>query len=456
MERIPPFPLPALGALALAVALSCCQRADSDAASSPTDRDGSNPANIEATKNKDAIREEAKRYYASLLERHGEDYAACGPSERTLPKECDAARDIPGATPARSKVLLMLDASGSMAARIGGETKMAVAQDALIGFTRKLSESADVALRVYGHTGNNQASGKAESCAGSELLYPFEQLDAARFEAAIRSFRPTGWTPIAASLDAAAQDFASAPAKDGPNVVYVVSDGIETCDADPVQAARTLHESDIDVVVNVIGFDVDAQATRQLEAVAKAGGGEYLAANSRNDLLRIFNQRFVEAHRRYNCMSAQQHKAYNETSGAQYRRYNCLSGKAYREYNGVSSQAYREYNRISTREYKLYSDLSGKLYKDASIDPDRRRRLLEQASARLNSTMHLAGEKRDYAIDQAQAKRDTIIAPAHEVRDRTVDAARDLRDRTLDQERELRDQRLEQAREERDSGKDKR
>lgn len=99
-------------------------------------------------------------------------------------------------------------------------------------------------------------------------------------------------------------------------MVHLDSDGIETCDADPVTAARRLHDSDIDVVVNVIGFDVDAQAARQLEAVAKTGGGEYLRAASRTDLNRIFNERLQRAHARYNCSSRQQHCAYNATSRA--------------------------------------------------------------------------------------------------------------------------------------------
>ena len=68
------------------------------------------------------------------------------------------------------------------------------------------------------------------------------------------------------------------------NIVYVVSDGIETCGGDPVKAAKDLHESDIQAVVNIIGFDVDNEGQRALKKVAEAGGGKYATVNTGEDL----------------------------------------------------------------------------------------------------------------------------------------------------------------------------
>ncbi|MFT4255415.1 MAG: VWA domain-containing protein [Pseudoxanthomonas sp.] len=438
--------------LAVALALGACSKP-------PPGQDGAKTAETAETGGKAEAPDaeaQARRYYEQLVAQYGQDYAACGPSERTLPQECAAARDIPGATPGHGNVLLMLDASGSMAARIGGETKMAAAQHALIDFTRKLSGSADVALRVYGHTGNNKESGKAESCAGSELLYPFQKLDAGKFESAIRSFEPTGWTPIAASLDAAAQDFANAPARDGANVVYVVSDGIETCGGDPVAAARKLHESDIDVVVNVVGFDVDAQAARQLEAVAKAGGGEYLAAGSRADLDRIFSERLTEANKRYHCELFGQNSAYSSTLSSQNSRYSCLLNKANGEYSRILNHAEGEYSRILNDENRRYSDLQAKLAADDSMDREKRQNLLDEARAKRDSAVEQARRHRDYALDHARAKRDGIVEPARTERDKVTGTARATRDTAIDTERAVRDERMERARKERDAGASRR
>jgi len=43
-------------------------------------------------------------------------------------------------------------------------------------------------------------------------------------------------------------------AENAKNVVYVVSDGIETCGGDPVKAAEELHTSNIKAVVNISGL----------------------------------------------------------------------------------------------------------------------------------------------------------------------------------------------------------
>ncbi len=61
-------------------------------------------------------------------------------------------------------------------------------------------------------------------------------------------------------------------------VVYLISDGEETCGGDPVAAAKALNGSGVNAIVNVIGFDVDAETRAQLEAISEAGGGKYFAA----------------------------------------------------------------------------------------------------------------------------------------------------------------------------------
>ncbi|MFT3761399.1 MAG: VWA domain-containing protein [Pseudoxanthomonas sp.] len=435
--------------LAIALALGACSKP-------PPGQDGAKTAETAETGGKVEVPDaeaEAKRYYEQLVAQYGQDYAACGPSERTLPQECAAAKDIPGAGPATSgNVLLMLDASGSMAARIGGQTKMQAAQDALSRFAATLPAAANVALRVYGHTGNNKESGKVESCAGSALLYPFQQADTGKFEAAIRSFQPTGWTPIAASLDAAAQDFAGAPARGGANVVYVVSDGIETCGGDPVASARKLHESDIDVVVNVVGFDVNAQATRQLQAVATAGGGEYLAANSGADLNRIFSERSTEANKRFSCASTEQNRAFSETSTAQNSRFSCLSTNANHEFSDISTQANHDFSDISTRENSQFSALGNKLRQDRSLSQDQREAMLDQARSRRDAALEQARANRDHALSQATAKRDGILSSSTAERERVLEAATATRDEALEAETQARDERLRQAETERDAG----
>lgn len=388
-------------AATLATALVACTRTPSPAT------DGATARPPTASTGPTGSASAAQAYYAGLVARHDGGYAACGPSVRRQADACDAAGDAAAPTgPAR--VLLMLDASGSMAARIGGETKMRIAQDALVDFSRALPGDTQVGLRVYGHLGDNTAAGRPRSCAGTQLSVPFAPLDAPAFERSVRALEPAGWTPIAASLQAAADDFADAAG--ARNVVYMVSDGIETCDGDPVAAARALREARIAVTVNVIGFDVGATDARQLQAIARAGGGEYLGASSRADLHRIFNERIARSHARYNCASREQHGAYNATSRAQHGRYNCLSRRAHGEYNAISREARADFN-----------------------------------AKRIDAAV------RHYALDQAHRKREGILTPARQERDAVLDAARSERDAVMDAERRARDTAVDGARAERDA-----
>ena len=142
-------------------------------------------------------------------------------------------------------VELILDASGSMAERVGGEPKLATAKRVLIDFISTLPKNANVALRIYGHQGSSADADKAVSCASSELLYPFQPPDTARFHSAIQAFQPAGWTPLARSFDDARRDFERFDPANSSNFVYVVTDGIETCDADPVASAGQLHAANV-------------------------------------------------------------------------------------------------------------------------------------------------------------------------------------------------------------------
>ena len=351
--------------------------------------------------------------YAAFVARFGENYEACGESQQTLPEECAEAAMTSG-SPEHLNVELVLDASGSMAGQVGGVSKMEAAREALVAFVGTIPAGASVALRVYGHVGSNDEADKARSCAGTELLQAFGPLDEAAFEQAVASFEPTGWTPLAASLDAAGQDFAQTEqAEASENVVYLVSDGIETCDGDPVAAARRLHEQDVRAVVNVIGFDVDAEAARQLKAVAEAGGGTYIQADTQQELRRAFLETYAEAWARYNCVYAEQWGAYNETYRAQWARSNCLYRKAWAEYNAIYREVWRQ-------------DQAGEI--DA--------------------------ETRQSVLAHATAKRNRILRPAQQERDRILQAARERRSESLDEAAQEHTEMLDSARSERDAGVD--
>jgi len=186
-----------------------------------------------------------------------------------------------------SHVVLVLDASGSMAGKSGSETTMAVAKREALSFLRALHGDVPVGLMVYGHRGNNQESGKAESCAATEWAHKVGASKAALTKS-IDALQPTGWTPLGGVLAYAKDELANLSKKKDDKVsvpvVYLISDGEETCGGDPVAEAKALHEAGVRATVNVIGFGVDEETRLELAAISEAGGGRYFPAEDASAL----------------------------------------------------------------------------------------------------------------------------------------------------------------------------
>jgi len=175
-------------------------------------------------------------------------------------------------------VEIVVDASRSMWGRMDDEPKMVVAKNILMDVSDWVPEDLDLALRAYGSTSPSDDG----NCHDSTLLVPFGDDNRWAIRDAIDGLRPLGQTPIAFALNEAANDFGT---QQDDRVLVLVTDGIESCGGDPVQAARELREQGI--TVHLVGFglgnakDEDAAS---LQAVADASGGRYVTAGSAEEL----------------------------------------------------------------------------------------------------------------------------------------------------------------------------
>lgn len=182
------------------------------------------------------------------------------------------------------KAVIAIDASGSMQGRVGSLRKMNAAKAATRAFLKSVPSNADVGLLAFGHQGSNKEQDKAMSCAGVETLADVSRVDRRKLGQALEGLQAKGWTPLAAAITQAGASFKTGTGKEGEQVIFVVSDGLETCGGDPVAAARTVHESGAKAVVNIIGFDVSEKDRQTLEQVAQAGGGVFTHASSQQEL----------------------------------------------------------------------------------------------------------------------------------------------------------------------------
>lgn len=226
-------------------------------------------------------------YYLALLGLFAEDYPD---PERLIEDIKMASFGSPDIDDPRFQfkeqynVEIILDASGSMAGQMDGKTKMDAAKEAIKAFAEALPKEANVALRVYGNKGSGKESDKALSCSSSELVYELQKYDAGKLAASLNQFQPTGWTPIAYSLQETEKDLSQLAGDKNTNLIFLVSDGIETCGGDPVAAAKQLADSNITPILNVIGFDVDGEGQKQLKAVAEAARGRYVSIRDKKGL----------------------------------------------------------------------------------------------------------------------------------------------------------------------------
>lgn len=178
---------------------------------------------------------------------------------------------------ASGPVELILDASGSMLAKLDGKRRIEIARSALKELVSKsLPASQPVALRVFGHS-------KPGSCETS-LVMPLTPLDAASAMSVLDGIQPQNLarTPIADSLRAVATDLEGA---EGPAQVVLITDGEETCDGDPRAEIDELIKSGINVRVNIVGFAVDDEALKaRFGEWARAGNGVYIDARDEAQL----------------------------------------------------------------------------------------------------------------------------------------------------------------------------
>ncbi|MEN2467396.1 VWA domain-containing protein [Ornithinibacillus sp. FSL M8-0202] len=187
-------------------------------------------------------------------------------------------------------VEVLLDGSGSMGAYIGNKTMMQIAKETINEFMKQVPGEANVSLRVYGHKGTGSNSDKELSCSTIEQVYGYAPYEETAFQKELDEIEPAGWTPLADALKQAEESLSQFDTENNTNLIYVVSDGVETCDGDPVAVAKSLSDSNAKPIINIIGFNVDNQAQAQLKAMADISGGIFSTANDQSELEEEFKR----------------------------------------------------------------------------------------------------------------------------------------------------------------------
>ncbi len=291
--------------------------------------------------------EAARRYVAQFTR---EDANACF-DEVALEQPLLAPRTdrSPSAHVQPTRVVVAIDGSGSMAGRVDGRTKLDLAREAAMSFVDGLPATVEASLLTFGQQGDNSESGKARSCAGVDVLVPLSR-DRARLRAALGEVRAVGWTPLAGGLTRA-QSMLSRSSTPGEQLIYVVSDGEETCGGNPVAVAERIHRDSTQAIVNIIGFGLPSGEARALQAVANAGGGRFVNVANRGE---------------YDQALASIREA-NRASANAIRAGVAGSGNSTRTSSAVSRAAICTSNIISSENNRMSSDLSSRSIRNEPV-----------------------------------------------------------------------------------------
>jgi len=181
----------------------------------------------------------------------------------------------------KTRILFMVDMSGSMLAKWENSTRMQVAKDMLSKLVDSLQQyqNLELGLRVYGHLSPSNVN----NCQDSKLEVPFSENNEKQIISRINQIIPKGNTPITYSLTQSAKDFPTD--KNARNVIIMITDGLESCGGDPCAASLALQEKRIFLRPFVIGIGSDAKFVQQFSCV-----GQYFDAADINSFRSILGE----------------------------------------------------------------------------------------------------------------------------------------------------------------------
>jgi len=178
--------------------------------------------------------------------------------------------------PAAPAAILVLDGSGSMWGQIDGINKIVIAREVVADLLADLPAELQLGLTVYGHR-------RRGDCADIETLIAPGLGNREAIRTAVERINPRGRTPMTRAVVEAARALRYT---EEPATVILVSDGIETCEADPCAIAAELEAAGVAFTAHVVGFDVAAEpeARAQMQCIADTTGGRFLTADNAEEL----------------------------------------------------------------------------------------------------------------------------------------------------------------------------
>ncbi|MBP6020054.1 MAG: VWA domain-containing protein [Burkholderiaceae bacterium] len=175
---------------------------------------------------------------------------------------------------AAEQAMIVLDASGSMWGQINGKPKLQIAREALATVLEGVPADMELGLMAYGHR-------EKGNCNDIEVIIEPAAGTGPAIAKAAAQMKFLGKTPLSAAVKQAAEALRYTEDK---ATVILITDGLETCKADPCALGTELAKQGIDFTAHVVGFDLTDAEGKQVACLAENTGGQYIAASNADEL----------------------------------------------------------------------------------------------------------------------------------------------------------------------------
>ncbi|HEW78767.1 MAG TPA: VWA domain-containing protein, partial [Phycisphaerales bacterium] len=143
-----------------------------------------------------------------------------------------------------SSTLFIIDASGSMWGQINGKAKITIAKEVMAKLVAELDDNNRIGLIAYGHR-------RKGDCNDVETLVPLAANNKSAVLKAVQGLNAKGKTPLTRSLNQALKILQR---EKQSATIILVSDGIESCGADPCETVQAAKKYGVKFVLHTVGF----------------------------------------------------------------------------------------------------------------------------------------------------------------------------------------------------------
>jgi len=170
---------------------------------------------------------------------------------------------------------VILDYSQSMLSKISWETRMSVAKKWLENFLKSVKSDTNVGFVVYWHKWWSD-------CKDIEELVKIWKNNRDEIVTEMKKYQAKWYTPIAKSLQLAWEKLLQYKWSNYENHILLISDWVESCKWDPIAEVKKLAKQSI--IVSIIWFDVNSDASKNLKEIADISWWMYYRANNLEEL----------------------------------------------------------------------------------------------------------------------------------------------------------------------------